>query len=76
MFLFCQVFEPVVQAMDILQGEGADGEKHPNLGAGYLLPTLRILLAELDEMSSGGGAQPLKICQPLAQALAEAIRER
>ena len=71
-----QVFEPVCQVLDILQGEGADGEKHPNMGAGYVLPSLRVLLADLDELASGAGSQPLKICQPLAKDLAAAVRQR
>lgn len=64
----------MVQVLDVLQGEGAGHDAHPNLGAGYILPSLHYLKEELQEFVTG--QQPLKYCKPFALAILNSMDKR
>ncbi len=51
--------------------------KHPNLGAGYLLPFIEDLLEEMDYLLEVDIESPrLKTCRPLAAQVYYGIKER
>jgi hypothetical protein len=68
------VFRPLVQVLNILQGEGAETGAHPYLGAGYILPCLHFLKEEFTEFTNG--TRPLLYCQPFAEALLKSLDKR
>ena len=63
---YIKVMKPMAEALDVLQGE-------KNVGMGYLLPTLSVLLDKLDNLKKH---KDIKNCQPLVQCLITSITYR
>jgi hypothetical protein len=61
---YCQVYKPLAQALDILQGE-------ENIHLGYLLPTISILKEKLQQKLITA-----QDCRPLIEALLRGLEKR
>ena len=63
---YVKVMRPMVDALDILQGE-------KNVGMGFLLPTITILQRKLQSMKEDSN---ITECKPLINSLLSSINER
>lgn len=67
-----KLMKPLAGALDILQSDGGPKSDHRNMSIGYLLPTLRIPMKNLEKFlpkkdsNLMSGVQLLKFCEPLA----------
>jgi hypothetical protein len=74
------VLKPLSEALDILQGEGVKkrpgssrlSPEHINLGAGYLLPTLKVLIMNMQTLLDSG----LVYCKPVAEQIIKSVKRR
>ena len=69
---YVMVMKPVCDGLDKLQGER-------DVGLGYLLPTLSVMLSKLNKLlqpDESTNLQKLSICEPLVHALKRGIRAR
>ena len=68
---YVQVFKPVCCGHDVLQGD-------LNASFGYLIPTLHVMINELDELLLQGDSNGAKLtlCEPLVHALKKGIKTR
>ena len=68
---YVQVFKPICCGLDVLQGD-------VNVTYGYLIPTLHVIINELDELllPTESNEAKLTLCEPLVHALKKGIQTR
>lgn len=78
-----QVFRPIAVWTDILQSGGGRGSTNPNIGAGYIIPSILMIVKDLFRYldpvlkektnSAGVKVNKLKYCHPLALQLYNSV---